>query len=260
MNNRVGRKVWPKVSVAFAALLSVLGAFALAQSSGGINVITFSTLQAGAALPDTLHVIGVNKNKAQTRYTLVNDEGVTVLRADANNSVSGLSRTVKINPAEFPILKWRWKISNVLKNSDLKTKQGDDFPARIYVMFDYPLEKLPFGERTKLRLARALYDPNLPAATLCYVWDGKAPAGTIAPSAYTSLVRTLVVESGGERVNRWLDVERNIAADFRAAFGDSFGNEAPTITAVAVATDTDNTGESATAYYGDISFQKQAVK
>ncbi len=252
MKTHVRLKRWITVGTVSATLL---GAFAWAQSTG-VPAIIFSTLQAGAAIPDTLRVIGNNKSKPQTRYTLVSDEGATVLRADAQNSVSGLSRAIKVNPAEYPILKWRWKISNVLKNSDLKTKQGDDFPARIYVMFDYPLEKLPFGERTKLRLARALHDPNLPAATLCYVWDGKAPAGTIAHSPYTSLVRTVVVESGNERVNRWLDVERNIAADFRAAFGD----DAPVITAVAVASDTDNTGESATAYYGDILFQKQAVK
>ena len=94
---------------------------------------------------------------------------------------------------------------------------GDDFPARVYVMFDYPLEKLSFADRIKLRLARALHDPNLPAATLCYVWDGKATAGTIAPSAYTNRVRLIVVESGASRVKQWLSVERDVAADFKAA-------------------------------------------
>ena len=122
-------------------------------------------------------------------------------------------------------------------------------------MFDYPLEKLSLGSRTALRLARALHDPKLPAATLCYVWDGKAPAGTIVPSSYTSLMRMIVVESGGARVNRWLDMERDVAADFKAAFGE----EAPPVLAVAIATDTDNTGESAVAFFGDISFNKQKV-
>ena len=245
--------IWRSV-VALGAALCVI-TFALAQSER-IHVMVFSALQPGARLPDGLRVIGANKNKPPTRYSIVIDDGVTVLRADAQDSVSGLSQAVKVNPAEHPILKWRWKISNTLKASDLKTKEGDDFPARTYVMFDYPLEKLSFGERTKLRLARALYDPNLPAATLCYVWDGKAPVGTIAPSPYTDRVRIVVVESGGARINRWLDMERNVAADFRAAFGE----DAPAVTAVAIATDTDNTGESATAFYGDISFQKQSVR
>lgn len=66
-------------------------------------------------------------------------------------------------------------------------------------MFDYPLDRLPF---TKLRLARALFDPGLPAATICHAWDGKAAAGTIAVSTYTSRVKMIVVESGAAHVKR----------------------------------------------------------
>ena len=104
-------------------------------------------------------------------------------------------------------------------------------------------------------MARVLHDPDLPAATLCYVWDGKAPAGTIVASSYTQRVRMVVVESGATRVNQWLAVARDVAADFKAAFGE----DAPAITAVAIATDTDNTGESAVAFYGDISFSTHRV-
>jgi hypothetical protein len=240
-----------------AAVVAVAGTLTLAQPQvDSIAAITFSALQPGATLPETIRIIGASKNKPATRYSLVSDDGITVLKAQSHNAVSGLSQAVKVNPADHPILKWRWKVSNTLKTSDLRKKAGDDFPARIYVMFDYPLEKLPVAERTKLRLARALHDPHLPAATLCYVWDTKAPAGTIAPSPYTDRVRIVVAESGGARVNRWLDMERNVAADFRAAFGE----DAPAVTAVAIATDTDNTGEMASAFYGDIVFQKQSVR
>lgn len=72
---------------------------------------------------------------------------------------------------------------------------------------------------------------------------------------HTELVRIVVVESGSSRVNRWLAVERDVAADFKAAFGE----EAPRVTAIAIATDTDNTSESVVAHYGDISFNKQKV-
>lgn len=215
----------------------------------------FSALKPGAALPGEWKVVGPSREARQTRYTLVEDNGATVIRAESKATASGLSRRIKVNPADYPVLRWRWKAANILKASDLRTKEGDDYPARVYVMFDYPLEKLPFGERVKIRLARALYDPDLPAATLCYVWDGKAPAGTIAPSAYTNLMRMIVVESGASRVNQWLNVERDVAADFQAAFGEP----APPITALAIATDTDNTGESAVAFYGDISFYKQKL-
>lgn len=244
-------------SRALAALVACgVAALAWAQAqSETFSVVAFSALKPGAALPESFKPLNVSNTVARTRYTLVEDGGVTVLRAEANASASGLSRTLNINPAEYPMLRWRWKVANVLKASDLRTKAGDDYPARIYVMFDYPLEKLPFADRTKLRLARMLHDPHLPAATLCYVWDSKAPAGTIAPSAYTDRVRVIVVESGASRVNQWLNVERNVAADFQAAFGET----APPITALAIATDTDNTGESVVAFYGDISFYKQKL-
>ncbi len=246
---------WRRLALATAGLSLATLVWAQADT---LLVGVFSSLKAGAALPEHWQPLGVSSSTPRTRYTLVDDGGTTVLRAEATASASGLSRNIKVNPAEFPVIKWRWKISNLLKGSDIRTKDGDDYPARVYVMFDYPLDKLSFGDRTKLRMARALYDPNLPAATICYVWDGKAPAGTIVPSAYTNLMRMVVVESGAGRVNQWLITERDVAADFKAAFGNN-GDAVPTITAVAIATDTDNTGESAIAFYGDISFNKQKV-
>ncbi len=247
-----------------AALLPFVAAVAWSQPDRldkpeGLAVAAFSALKAGAQLPENWKPLGVSNSVPRTRYTLASDGGVTVIKAEANASASGLSRDIRVNLAEYPVFKWRWKVSNVLKASDINTKEGDDYPARVYVMFDYPLEKLSFGDRTKLRMARALHDPNLPAATLCYVWDGKAAAGTIVPSSYTNLMRMIVVESGVSRVNRWLEVERDVAADFRAAFGLQSSDDIPPVSAVAIATDMDNTGEVATAFFGDISFNKQKV-
>ena len=179
-----------------------------------------------------------------------------MIRADSESGAAGLSRTLRADPVEFPWLRWRWKINNTIEKADLRTRAGDDFPARLYVMFDYPLDKLPFAERTRLRLARALFDPNLPAATLCYVWDGKTAVETIASSAYTDRVKLIVVESGAARLRQWVDMERNIASDFRAAFGE----DPPPVSGMAIATDTDNTGAVATSFFGDIFFYKQGVK
>jgi len=252
-------RLW-RSGIALALTIAAAGAAAIAWAqSDSLAVGAFSALRAGGALPDSWRPLGVSNTLPPTRYTLVNDAGATVVRADAVASVSALSRTLRVDLDQYPVLRWRWKVANILKNSDIHSKAGDDYPARVYVMFDYPLEKLPFVERTKLRLARTLHDPNLPAATLCYVWDSKAPAGAIVPSSYTNLMRMVVVESGAARVNQWRAVERDVAADFRAAFGEAAGSSVPAVTAVAIATDTDNTGESALAFFGDISFYKQKL-
>jgi hypothetical protein len=234
------------------ALLTVTTAYA---AEDRVIAAAFSAARPGTALPAGWVPLEAANIKVRTRYTLVDDNGTTVLRAESERGASGLSRPLRINPTEQPWLRWRWKISNIIETADLRTKDGDDFPARVYVMFDYPLERLSFMERNKLRMARTLFDPNLPAATLCYVWDGKAAADTIASSAYTDRVKVIVVESGASRVKQWVDVERNIARDFRAAFGE----EAPPVSAIAVATDTDNTGTFAIAHFGDISFNKHKV-
>lgn len=218
-----------------------------------IVVAAFSALQPGSALPAGWVPQSVAGQKSLTRYSLVTDNGVTVLRAESQAGASGLTRTLRADPAQTPWLRWRWKTETLIANADLRTREGDDFPARIYVMFDYPLEKLSFLERSRLRLARALFDPDLPAATLCYVWDGRAAKETIADSAYTGRVKLVVAESGTARLGQWVQVERNVAADFRAAFGEA----APAVQAIAIVTDTDNTGGSALTHFGDISFYKQ---
>lgn len=220
-----------------------------------LSVGAFSAARPGVEFPPGWETMVLDKAGHRTQYDLVEDGGTTVLRAVSRASASGLNRNLRADPAEYPLLRWRWKVGNLVKGSDLRKKQGDDFPARLYVMFDYPLAALSFGDRMKLRLARAFYGPDLPAATLCYVWDGTAPAGTIAPSAYTDRVRIIVVESGAARVNQWVNVERDLYRDFKAAFGQ----EPPELSAVALMTDTDNTGASATAWYGDISLHKRAV-
>lgn len=234
-------------------LLALAAAGAAFAAGDRITAAAFSAMSPGSGLPAGWALRDSPNIKVHTRYSLVDDNGNTVLRADSAAGAAGIGRELKIDPAEYPWLRWRWKIGNLIEQADLRTKEGDDFPARIYVTYDYPLEKLPFFERSKLRLARALFDPQLPAATLCYVWDGKAAAETIAPSAYTDRVRLIVAQSGPARVGRWVAMERNIARDFRAAFGE----DAPPVSGIVIATDSDNTGSRATAFYGDIFFYKQ---
>ena len=87
-----------------------------------------------------------------------------------------------------------------------------------------------------------------------YIWESKAPVGTIVPNPYTDRVKMFVVETGSAKVNQWANEERNVYEDYKKAFGE----EPPMISGVAIMTDTDNTGESAIAYYGDIIFKKES--
>lgn len=233
----------------FGAAGMLLVVCAHAQSGDRIDVADFSRLAPGASLPAPWREITVPSISRHTRYSLVSDAGVTVLRAQADASMSSLAREVNVDPARTPILRWRWKVQNLVEKSDPRKKSGDDFPARLYVFFDYDIGKLPPLQRMKIRLARMLYG-EVPLAALCYVWATSDPVDTRMWNAYTDRVRVIVAQSGAALLGRWVEQERNVADDYREAFG-----EAPAgITGIAFATDTDDTRSRATAYYGAVAF------
>jgi hypothetical protein len=87
------------------------------------------------------------------------------------------------------------------------------------------------------------------------VWDTALPVGTVLANAYTRRMRYLVLESGSQRLGRWLVQERDIGADFLTAFGDEADTIAP-LRAIAVGADADNTGSTSLGYLGDLSLHE----
>ncbi len=233
-------------------VMSSLPGAVLAQSDGVLEVGKFSMAAPGTEFPENWKPLTFPKIKRHTVYTLVRDGQEVVVKAESDSSSSGLTREITIDPKEYPIVQWRWRVSNVLTKSDVTRKDGDDYPARLYITFAYDSSRVGFFEKAKYETARLLYGQYPPLGALNYIWDGKASKDTIVPNPYTDRAMMIVVESGSVDVNRWVVEERNIFADYKQAFGE----EPPLISGVAIMTDTDNTGESATAYYGDIVFKK----
>ena len=205
--------------------------FRSAQGQDTLEAMPFSTLKPGSALPEWLKPITFPTRWRHTEFSLVEDEGHTVLRARADASTSGLGRALAVDPRRHPWVAWRWKVMNLIVKSDMATKAGDDFPARLYLSFE--------------RNRRAL----------CYVWDTRRPAGTIMANAYSDKVQMIAADSGPAQVGRWVSHERDWAADFRRAFGA----DAPATESVIVSADTDNTGETAESYFGDVLFRSRPI-
>jgi hypothetical protein len=226
------------------------------QSSQGIEVGMFSIEKPGDHLPAGWKPLTFEKIEKHTLYRLVKDNDTIVLKAVSQASASGLIREMIVDLKEYPILQWRWKVENILKRGDVHRKEGDDYPARIYVVFEYDPRKLSLFERVQYQAAKLLYGQYPPQGGINYLWESRAPVGTIVPNPFTGRVKMIVVESGGEKLNRWISEERDVYEDYKRIFG----GEPPLISGVAIMTDTDNTEESATAYYGDIRFVKERGK
>ncbi|PSQ75969.1 MAG: hypothetical protein BRD33_03690 [Bacteroidetes bacterium QH_6_63_17] len=196
--------------------------------------------------------ITFSKIDTETSYRLVarpvRGDTTTVVEATSDGGASGLVRRKRIDPAQHPILTWQWKVNTVLDRGDATDKDGDDYPARLYLLFDYDPSNLGFFDRVKYRALETLGYDQIPTRALTYIWANRVEQGTILDNPYTDWVQMIPVESGPDRVGTWIRETRNVAADYREAFGE----EPPPIGGIAIMTDTDDTGASATAYYGDI--------
>ena len=170
-----------------------------AESGDVLEVGKFSASQVGQAMPDGWKPLTFTKIPKHTSYEVVKDGGVTIVKAVSEASASGLTKPVVIDPKEYPIVRWRWKIDNVLKGSDVTLKEGDDFPARLYITFAYDPDKVSFGKKLKFKAGQVIFG-DIPIGAINYVWETKAPVGTIIDNAYTDFVKMVVVESGNRRL------------------------------------------------------------
>lgn len=168
-------------------------------------------------------------NSKKTSYSFLPKNGRSVLIAKSANSASGLLHKVDLDPRAYPIIKWSWKIDHTLKNGNEKVKDGNDFAARLYVVF-------PRGFFSRTRAIE-------------YVWGNVMTKRETARSPYSGNIVMIAVDAGDEQTGQWTSHKRNYYEDYRAAFGE----EVPRVGAIAIMTDSDNTHENAVAYYGDIS-------
>jgi hypothetical protein len=221
-----------------------------AQSAPLIEVGKFSSGQPEIALPQGWKPLTFKKIPRHTEYVLVRDGEQVVVKATSEASASGLTKEVSINPKDYPMVRWRWKVENLLQRSDVSRKDGDDYPARLYITFAYDPERVSFGRKLKYNAGRAIFG-DIPIAALNYIWETKTPVGTIIENAYTDFAQMIVVESGPAKVGIWVEEERNIYEDYKKAFGE----EPPLINGVAIMSDTDNTRDRTIAFYGDIEFR-----
>jgi len=194
----------------------------------------------GSAPQAPWHVQGLPQqgSKPLTRFSVVDVDGKRAVKIEADESYANLVHPV--NPVSSAHLAWQWRIEKPLETSDLRSRGGDDTAIKVCVFFDMPIDNMSFTDRQLLRLARSKTTDFQPTATVCYVWDTQLPVGTTLDNAFTRRVRYMVLQSGSDRLNRWVAEKRDLNADFLKLFADE-SKTVPPVLGVSVGADSDNT-------------------
>lgn len=232
------------------ALAASLGVVALASGPGALAQTGFAT-STSATPPAPWRAVNLAPKVPATQFDVTRIDAVPVLRVRTDRSYGNL-----VHPwsGVAGALAWRWRLEQPLAASDLRTREGDDVALKVCLMFDLPLQALSFSERTVLSLARARSGEALPAATLCYIWDTRLPVGTGLANAYTARMRYVVLNSGLPAPGQWVSHQRDVDADFRAAFGHE-SRTTPPVVALLVGGDSDNTAGASTGYVADLTLR-----
>ena len=184
------------------------------------------------------------KIEKHTIYSIESNDNERYLRAESNASASGLVYKERFNVYDYPKMRWRWKISNVYEKGDGRTKAGDDYPIRIYVLFEYDPARAGALDRIKYGLAKAIYGEYPPDRAITYVWSSVTWDVPIIASPHGDKVKMIALESGAKKAGTWQEEEVNILEDYRKAFGA----EPPAKASLGIMNDSDNTAERAVAF------------
>ncbi|WP_457447291.1 DUF3047 domain-containing protein [Roseateles sp. P5_E4] len=186
--------------------------------------------------------------KKLTQYSWTEKDGRPALEAASDRSASIWRKRLEPAPPNVGEVSFSWWVQSLIPGANVSDIDHEDAVARVIFGFAGDIDKLPLRTRMKFELAQALTGEVPPYATLMYVWDSKLPVGTVVINPRSDRIRKIVVDSGPAELRRWREHRRDLAADFRLAFGEAPGP----LTSMAVMTDSDNSRASARTWYGPV--------
>lgn len=245
MARRAASTWWRPMTILFGAVAMTM-AMTTARAAAPLGD-TFQPLGPPAEAPGPWREVRLKADLKPNAFTFRRWDGLPALEVRSEAAMSLMARPIEVDLARTPILCWRWRIDAPLQRADIATRAGDDVAARLYVSLRVPDARKSLALRAQLAMARAIWGPDVPDAAINYVWDNRYPAGSERPNAYTERTTMVVVRSGGEGAGRWVNERRDLRADVQRLHG------AGTLPVqLALAADTDNTGEAARAGFAEI--------
>lgn len=184
------------------------------------------------------------KIENHTSYTIESNGSESYLKAESNASASAVLYKTEFNIYQYSRMRWRWKVETIYKKGNAKTKTGDDYPLRIYIVFKYDPEKAGFMEKLKYNAAKLIYGEYPPHSSLNYIWANREYEERIITNAYAEKAKMVLLQKGDVNVGKWLIHDVNVIEDYEEAFGE----KPPPIASIAIMNDSDNTGEKSISY------------
>lgn len=191
-------------------------------------------------------------NRQPSRYKATHHQGRPALLAEGSGN-SLVRYRMRVKGDRLGALRFSWYVPQLHPEFDLQDRDSEDAVARVILTFDGDRKNFTARDRLLSELAHLVTGEPLPHATLMYVWDHEHPVDTILDHPSTRRIKMLVVKSGGRRLGQWVDLQRDVQADYQKAFGEA----APTLIGVGLMTDGNNTGLSPKAWYGPVALGTQ---
>ena len=188
--------------------------------------------------------------KQATDFSFEQRDGHMVVAAVADSSASMLRQPIRIEAKDLGKVQFSWKVPELIHQADMAVRQADDSPVRVVLAFEGDRSKFSMKNAMLSELSMTITGEPLPYATLMYVWCNTSAPGSVIINPRTDRIRKLVVESGAQGLNQWLNYERSVRADYEATFGEAPG----ALVGIGIMTDSDNTQTKTRAWFGPLKF------
>jgi hypothetical protein len=228
-------------------------ALALLGGNGWAAGLAAFSSTPGSQPPAPWQVIGLPERFAKpiSQFDLVDLDGAHVLRVKADKSWGTLAHPGNEAVKPSTVLRWRWRLDQPIAKADIHAKTTEDSPLKVCLSFDMPTDNIPSGERALFKLAQLFSKDKIPTATLCYIWGNKESIGYEQASLFTARVRFIVLANESTPLRVWQSKERSIYSDFLKTFGQE-AVVVPSLSAILIGADADNTQGSSLGYVGDV--------
>ena len=185
------------------------------------------------------------KIKHHSAYQIETQGGVSSLKTESRRSASAIVCNKQFPFYDYPEIRWQWRVMKVYRKGNVHSKGGDDYPLRVYILFQFDPDKAGVMERIRYGFAKIIYGEYPPHSDLSYIWANRDDErGLTVPSPYSSQAMMIALQGGEINLGTWQEERVNVVDDYRRAFG----SDPPAVGTIGLMNDSDNTGENAVSY------------